>query len=84
MMFSQWLNSHRICKRLAKALIRLPVCAGWSEPLLAAHTTLLEISRPGSYRESIMDACLLLTSFKVLGKYIQCEALLSILNGLMQ
>ena len=29
--------------RLAKALIRLRVCAGWSETLLVAHTTLLEI-----------------------------------------
>ena len=27
-----------------KALISLQVCAGWSEPLLVAHTTLLEIS----------------------------------------
>ena len=35
--------------RLAKALIRLRVCAGWSEPLLVAHTTLLEISSHGSY-----------------------------------
>ena len=34
--------------RLAKALIRLRVCAGWSEPLLVAHTTLLEISCRGS------------------------------------
>ena len=31
------------------ALIRLRVCAGWSEPLLVAHTTLLEISCRGSY-----------------------------------
>ena len=31
-------------KRLAKALIRQRVCAGWSEALLVAHTTLLEIS----------------------------------------
>ena len=31
------------------ALIRLRVCAGWSEPLLVAHTTLLEISSRGSY-----------------------------------
>ena len=30
--------------QLAKALIRLCVCVGWSEPLLDAHTTLLEIS----------------------------------------
>ena len=30
------------------ALIRLRVCAGWSEPLLVAHTTLLEISCHGS------------------------------------
>ena len=32
-----------------RALIRLCVCAGWSEPLLVAHTTLLEISCHGSY-----------------------------------
>ena len=31
-------------KRQAKALIRLRICADWSEPLLVAHTTLLEIS----------------------------------------
>ena len=30
------------------ALIRLHICAGWSEPLLIAHTTLLEILCPGS------------------------------------
>ena len=48
MMFSQKLNSHRIFKRLAKALIRLRVCAGCSEPLLVAHTTLLEIPCHGS------------------------------------
>ena len=35
------LNSHRIFKRLAKALIRLGICAGWSETLSVAHTTLL-------------------------------------------
>ena len=35
-------------QRLAKALIRMRVCAGWSEPLLVAHTTLLEISCHGS------------------------------------
>ena len=40
--------SHRIFKRQAKALIRLRICAGWSEPLLVAHTTLLEISCQGS------------------------------------
>ena len=33
------------------ALIRLHVCAGWSEPLLVAHTTLLEISCCGSNNE---------------------------------
>ena len=48
MVFSQLLNTHRILKRLAKALIRLRVCAGWSEALLIAHTTLLEISCIGS------------------------------------
>ena len=35
--------SHRIFKQLAKALTRLRVCAGWSEPLLVAPTTLVEI-----------------------------------------
>ena len=39
----------RILKRLAKALTRLHICAGWSEAYLVAHTTLLEISCPGSY-----------------------------------
>ena len=48
MKFSQQLNTHNIVKRLAKALISLRVCAGWSEPLLVAHTTLLEISCCGS------------------------------------
>ena len=32
-------TSHSIFMRLAKALINLRVCAGWSEPLLDAHTT---------------------------------------------
>ena len=48
MLFGQLLNIHRKFKRLAKALIRLRVCAGWSEALLVAHTTLLEISCTGS------------------------------------
>ena len=48
MVFSQKLNNHRILKRLAKALIRLCVCAGWSGAFLVAHTTLLEISCHGS------------------------------------
>ena len=34
--------------RLAKDLTRLRVCAGWSETLLVAHITLLEISCRGS------------------------------------
>ena len=42
------LNTHRIFKRLAKALIRLCICAGWSEALLVRHTTLFEISCHGS------------------------------------
>ena len=33
----------------AKALVRLRFCAGWSEHLLVAHTTLLEISCHGSF-----------------------------------
>ena len=35
-------------KQLANALIRLHVCAGWSEPLIVAHTTLSDISRCSS------------------------------------
>ena len=38
-MFDQQPNSQRTFKRLAKALISLRLCAGWSEPLLVAHTT---------------------------------------------
>ena len=49
MMFSQYLTTQRIVKRQANALIRLCVCAGWSEALLVAHTTLLEITCHGSY-----------------------------------
>ena len=49
MVLSQKLNNHRILKRLAKALISLRVCAGWSETLLVTYTKLLEISCTGSY-----------------------------------
>ena len=49
MLFGQQLNTQRIFKRQVKALIRLRVRAGWSEPLLVAHTTLLEISCRGSF-----------------------------------
>ena len=49
MMFGQYFKSDRIFKRQAKALIRLCVCAGWSEALLVAHTTLLEITCRGSF-----------------------------------
>ena len=48
MVFGQLLYSHRIFKRLAKAPIRLRIWAGWSEALLVAQTTLLEISCRGS------------------------------------
>ena len=46
---------HIIFKRLAKALISLCVCAGWSEPLLVARTTLLEISCHGSFIKVIIS-----------------------------
>ena len=45
----------RIFKRLAKALIRLRVCAGSSEAWLVAHTTLLEISCHGSYISTVSE-----------------------------
>ena len=48
MVFGQKVNSHTIFKRLANALTSLRVCAGWSEPLLAAHYTMLEITCQGS------------------------------------
>ena len=35
------------------ALTRLRLCAGWSEPLLVAHSTLLEISCHGSFKDAI-------------------------------
>ena len=44
MMFHQRTKSQRIFKQLAKALIKLHICTGWSKPLLVAYTTLLEIS----------------------------------------
>ena len=48
MVFSQKLNNHRMLKELAKAQIRLRICAGRYEALLVAHTKLLEISCTGS------------------------------------
>ena len=50
MMVSQYHNTRRKFNRLAKALIRLRVCAGWSESSLVAHITLLEISCRGSFQ----------------------------------
>ena len=44
---SKWCSIPSIVKRLAKALVRLRVCTGWSEALLVPHTTLLEISYLG-------------------------------------
>ena len=37
-----------LARKLGKGLIRLHLCAGWSEPLLVTHITLLEISCQGS------------------------------------
>ena len=42
-------NVDRLFKRLANSLIRLRVRAGWSEHLLDANTTLLEISCRNSF-----------------------------------
>ena len=53
-MFGQSPLIHRVFKQLAKALIRLHVCADWSEPLLVAHTTFLEISCLGSFLTEIV------------------------------
>ena len=40
---SQQVDRRRIFKQLAMALIGLCVCAGMSEPLMVAHTTLFEL-----------------------------------------
>ena len=56
------LNCHRIFKGLAKALIRLRICAGWSEPLLVTHATLWEISFHGpliKYWNNFVRVCFL-------------------------
>ena len=75
MMFSQWLDTHRIFKRLAKALISLRVCAGWSEPLLVAHTTLLEISCHGSNRvRTSFKTGARSNSFESIRIYLECES----------
>ena len=77
-----------ILKQLAKALIRLRVCAGWSEPVLVAHTTLLDISCCGSlvlskanmHRRSYMSAHVLLNLLNELGKRDKMRGLPSILS----
>ena len=46
------LRVKEIFQQLAKAMIRLCVCAVWSKPLQVAHTTLLEISCHGSIMQS--------------------------------
>ena len=43
--------------RLAKALIRLRVCAGWSEALPVAHTTLLEFFCHGYNINTLGQRC---------------------------
>ena len=53
MVFCQWLCNRRVLGRLAKVLIRLRACAGWSEALLVANTKLLEISCTGSIDMSL-------------------------------
>ena len=75
-MFVQKLNIHIIFKRQANALIRLCVCAGWSEPLLVAQTTLLEISCRGSNnivkKDAIVGVGLLLPEYEDLGPELHC------------
>ena len=84
MMFGQQLNSHRIFKRLAKALIRLHIWAGWSEPLLFAHITLLEISCRGSFDNLVLHTCAI-TNLSyilcILGIFFISSCIFSILDG---
>ena len=66
-MFGQ---SKNIQATMAVALIRQRMCAGWSEPLLVAYTTLLEISLRNTcmplilYRQSYFEFADILGSFK--------------------
>ena len=62
-------------ERLAKSLIRLHICASWSEPWLVAHTTLLELSCCGSFE--------LLTLFQPVSTF-SVFSLLSFLQPLLQ
>ena len=64
------LNSHRILKQLAKALIRLHIYTGWSEALLVPHTTLLELSCRSSYWESAIIGQLMRYFKVILLRYI--------------
>ena len=57
MMFSQEHDTHRKFKRQAKALIRLRVCASWSESLMVAHITLLESLCRGSFVAVLFLRC---------------------------
>ena len=49
--------NYLIFKRLAMVLIRLCICAGLSEPLMVAHTTLLKISCHGSIMIEVTIVC---------------------------
>ena len=73
---SSLIDTHIIFKRQAKALIRLRVCAGWSDPLLVARTTLLEISCRGSNnivsKDVIVGLGLLLPGYEELGPELHC------------
>ena len=48
-------SASSLTQRRVKALIRLRVCAGWSEPLLVSHITLLKISSNGSFNNKFMS-----------------------------
>ena len=73
-------------KLLAKALIRVRECAGWSEPLLVAHTTLLEISCGGSnyvfYGYYLLNVLLNLIFYKISDIYDFIRLLFSALHSM--
>ena len=83
MMVSQHLKDHRIFKRLAKALIRLCICAGWSEALLVAHTTLMEIPSRSSFAFCLLIHVGSLYCSQCIREYHQMRKLMTsfILNG---
>ena len=67
-----------IFKRQAKVLIRLCICAGWSESLLVAHTTVLKFVCHGSNIDYCRKKiCLLIINIYISGESKEVWILIS-------